>query len=318
MAELPAKPRCFVSTSKSRAAIKRVVSELEKLTDKFEIIMVNDGSPDNDWEVICEIAEKDKRVKGINLSRNFGHQIAVTAGMDMAEGDIIIIMDADLQDPPEVIAKMVEKYKEGFHVVYAVRKERKNETFFKKTTAKLFYRLLRKMSDVKIPVDTGDFRLISKEVNSVLKKMKENNRYIRGLVSWAGFPQTGIEYVREGRFAGTTQYTLRKLMKFSLDGLTSFSTKPLEMATVMGFTMSVVAFIYAVYVLMAKLFFSVNIPSGWATLTVLVLLVGGIQMIMLGVVGEYIGRIYDEAKGRPLYIVKEVIGKVNENNIEKN
>ncbi len=297
---------------------KRVVSELEKLTDKFEIIMVNDGSPDNDWEVICEIAEKDKRVKGINLSRNFGHQIAVTAGMDMAEGDIIIIMDADLQDPPEVIAKMVEKYKEGFHVVYAVRKERKNETFFKKTTAKLFYRLLRKMSDVKIPVDTGDFRLISKEVNNVLKKMKENNRYIRGLVSWAGFPQTGIEYVREGRFAGTTQYTLRKLMKFSLDGLTSFSTKPLEMATVMGFVMSGVAFIYAVYVLMAKLFFSVNIPSGWATLTVLVLLVGGMQMIMLGVVGEYIGRIYDEAKGRPLYIVKEVIGKVNENNIEKN
>lgn len=294
---------------------RRLVLELEKITDKFEIIMVNDGSPDNDWGIICEIAEIDKRVKGINLSRNFGHQIAVTAGMDMAEGDVIVIMDADLQDPPEVVAEMVEKYKEGYHVVYAVRKERRNETFFKKTTAKLFYRLLRKMSDVKIPVDTGDFRLISKDVNNVLKKMKENNRYIRGLVSWAGFPQIGIEYVREGRYAGTTQYTLRKLMKFSIDGLTSFSTKPLEMATFMGFTMSTIAFIYAVYVLVARVLFGADIPAGWATLTILVLLVGGIQMIMLGVVGEYIGRIYDEAKGRPLYIIKEVIGKINERNI---
>ncbi len=294
---------------------RRLVLELEKITDKFEIIMVNDGSPDNDWEIICEIAAIDKRVKGINLSRNFGHQIAVTAGMDMAEGDVIVIMDADLQDPPEVVAEMVEKYKEGYHVVYAVRKERKNETFFKKTTAKLFYRLLRKMSDVKIPVDTGDFRLISKDVNNVLKKMKENNRYIRGLVSWAGFPQIGIEYVREGRYAGSTQYTLRKLMKFSIDGLTSFSTKPLEMATFMGFTMSTIAFIYAVYVLVARVLFGADIPAGWATLTILVLLVGGIQMIMLGVVGEYIGRIYDEAKGRPLYIIKEVIGKINERNI---
>ena len=296
---------------------RRLVIELEKLSSKFEIIMVNDGSPDNDWDVICEIAAGDKRVKGINLSRNFGHQIAVTAGMDMAEGDVVIIMDADLQDPPEVIARMIEKYKEGYHVVYAVRKERKNETFFKKTTAKLFYRLLRKMSDIKIPVDTGDFRLISKEVNNVLKQMKENNRYIRGLVSWAGFPQTGIEYVRDGRYAGTTQYTLRKLMKFSLDGLTSFSTKPLEMATVTGFIMSAAAFVYAAIVFIERVFLGAKIPAGWATLTVLILLVGGIQMIMLGIVGEYIGRIYDEAKDRPLYVVKEIIGDMNTKNIKE-
>ena len=294
---------------------RRLTEVLTKTGEEYEIIMINDGSPDNDWEVIKEISSEDKKVKGICLSRNFGHQIAVTAGMNSASGDVVIIMDADLQDPPEVIPRFIEKYNEGYHVVYAIRKERKNETLFKKITAKLFYRLLRKMSDVKIPVDTGDFRLISREVNEVLKNMKENNRYIRGLVSWAGFPQTGIEYVREGRFAGETQYTLKKLLKFSLDGLTSFSKKPLEIATLLGFTMSGAAFLFALYVIVAKLVFNSHIEKGWSSIAVLIMLVGGIQMIMLGVVGEYIARIYDEAKGRPLYVVKELLNL--EKKIEK-
>lgn len=285
---------------------KRLVSVLEKSSSDFEIIMVNDGSPDNDWEVIKKIAGKDKRVKGINLSRNFGHQVAVTAGMDYAKGDAVIIMDADLQDPPEVINEFLDKYKEGYHVVYGVRAERKNETFFKKATAKFFYRFLNKLSDVKIPLDTGDFRLISKEVNENLKKMKEKNRFIRGMVSWVGYPQIGVSYIRDGRFAGETQYSLAKMLKFSIDGITSFSKKPLQLAILIGFIMAFSGFIYAIYVLFLKYFLKNQIAAGWSSIVILILLVSGVQMIMLGIIGEYIARIYDEAKGRPSYIVSEI------------
>ncbi len=278
-----------------------------------EIIFVNDGSTDNTEKIAREICLNDAAVKLINFAGNFGHQIAVTAGLDYAKGDAIIIMDADLQDPPELITQMIEKYNQGYHVVYAVRKRRKGETIFKKITAKLFYRLLSLMTNIEIPLDTGDFRLISKEVCCILKIMKEKNRFIRGLVSWIGFKQTGIDYIRNERLAGKTKYSISKMIKLSLDGIVSFSTKPLKLSTFLGFGMSFFAFLYIVYAIIIKFAFNKSEP-GWTSLTVLILLIGGVQMIMLGIVGEYISRIYDESKNRPLYIIKD---DINIEHIEK-
>jgi len=286
----------------------RLETVLLSLTNEYEIIIVNDCSPDNDWEVISKLANEHHHIIGVDLSRNFGHQAAVTAGLELASGDVIVIMDADLQDPPEVLIDMVNKYKEGFDIVYAVRKLRKSETIFKRISAKIFYRLLNKLSEVKIPLDSGDFRLLSKRANDELKKLKENNRFIRGLTSWIGFPQVGIEYIRDPRFSGKSTYTLIKLIKFSIDGMTSFSKKPLTMSIYFGFFMSLVGFLYAIYAIIGKFIYNQN-PSGWTTLIVALFITSGIQMIMLGVVGLYLGRIYDEAKGRPLFIVKNIIGK---------
>ena len=293
---------------------RRLKNVLSKLTDDYEIIIVNDHSPDNDWVVISNIIQNDNKVIGINLSRNFGHQAAVTAGLQNATGDIIIIMDADLQDPPEVITKMVDKYKEGFEIVYAVRKERKKESFFKKMSAKLFYRLINKLSDIAIPLDSGDFRLLSKRANDELKKLKENNRFIRGLTSWIGFPQAGIEYVREARFSGESTYTFIKLIKFSIDGITSFTKKPLIFSIFFGFFMSILGFGYILFAVISKLFYNIN-PTGWTTLIVSILLTTGVQFIIFGVLGVYIGRIYDEVKGRPLFIIDRILK--NENNTFK-
>ncbi|MNV45270.1 hypothetical protein D3C71_1370600 [compost metagenome] len=227
--------------------------------------------------------------------------------MDYAEGDAVVVIDADLQDPPEVILEMIAKWKQGYEVVYAKRLKRHGETLFKKTTAKVFYRLLSSMTSVDIPTDTGDFRLIDSKVADVMRDLKEKNRYVRGLVSWVGFRQASVEYVREERFAGETKYPLKKMIRFALDGITSFSHKPLKIASYLGFALSISSFIYLFVVLMQRLFTDRTVP-GWASIVGVNLLFNGIVLMILGVIGEYIGRIYDESKGRPLYIVRQTVG----------
>jgi len=286
--------------------IRRVSGVLEDIDGDYEVIFVNDGSRDRTMELVQKECEKNRKLKALSFSRNFGHQIAITAGMDHAQGDAVIVMDADLQDPPEVIKDLIAKYKEGYDVVYAVRSKRKGETFFKKFTSKIFYRFLRYMSSIDIPVDTGDFRLISRKVCNVMKNLTERNRYVRGLVSWVGFKQAAVEYVREERFAGETKYPLRKMLKLSMDGITSFSTKPLTMSKNLGFLTAAAGFIYMIVVVLKKFVFGRTV-QGWASLAVLILLLGGIQLIMLGFIGEYIARIFDESKNRPLYIIEEKI-----------
>jgi len=284
--------------------VNRVVKVMDKIEGKYEIIFVNDGSSDKTMEIMKEQCKKNSKLKIIDFSRNFGHQIAITAGMDCAKGDAIIVMDADLQDPPEVIPKMIEKYKKGYEVVYAVRKSRKGESIFKKITAKMFYRFLQYMCSIDIPVDTGDFRLISKKVSKVMSSLTERNRYVRGLVAWVGFKQIGIEYEREERFAGETKYPLRKMIKLSIDGITSFSTKPLTISKNLGIFVALAGFIYALVIVIKKV--ALNIPNtGWSSTVVLILIIGGVQLIMIGVVGDYIARIFDESKNRPLYIINE-------------
>jgi dolichol-phosphate mannosyltransferase len=286
--------------------IKRVTSVCEELDGDYEILFVNDGSKDRTMEIVRTECGKNKKIRVLSFSRNFGHQIAITAGMDHAKGDAVIVMDADLQDPPEVIKDLIIKYREGYDVVYAVRAARKGETFFKKFSSKVFYRFLRYMCNIDIPVDTGDFRLISRKVCDVMKSLTERNRYVRGLVSWVGFRQAAVEYVREERFAGETKYPLRKMLKLSMDGITSFSSKPLTMSKNVGFLTAAAGFIYMIVVVLQKFVFGRTV-QGWASLAVLILLIGGIQLIMLGVVGEYIARIFDESKNRPLYIIEEEI-----------
>lgn len=280
----------------------RVKTVCESLNSDYEIIFINDGSKDRTENILNDICNIDKKVKLINFSRNFGHQIAITAGMDFSVGDAVVIIDADLQDPPELIPKMIAKYKEGYDVVYAVRKKRKGESWFKKITAAGFYRFFRKISDINMPVDTGDFRLIGRNVCESLKELKERNRFVRGLVSWVGYKQIGIEYERDERFAGETKYPLKKMIKFSLDGITSFSAKPLRIWGYLGFIIAGLGFIYSIYTLIGKLIFNNTVP-GWASLVVITMLIGGLNMISIGILGEYISRIYDETKGRPIYIV---------------
>lgn len=287
--------------------IRRVTAVCEKLDGPYEVIFVDDGSADSTREIVGKACAENPSLKLICFSRNFGHQVAITAGMDHAAGDAVVVMDADLQDPPEVIPALIEKYKEGYDVVYAVRSERKGETAFKRWTSKLFYRFLRYMCSIDIPVDTGDFRLISRKVCDVMKTLTERNRYVRGLVSWVGFKQTAVEYVREKRFAGETKYPLRKMMKLSIDGITSFSSKPLTMSKNLGYVTAAAGFIYMMVVLIQKFILDRTV-QGWASLAVLILILGGVQLIMLGVIGEYIARIFDESKNRPLYIIE---GKIN-------
>lgn len=287
-----------------KECIKRVNGVCKNLDGDYEVIFVNDGSADKTEELTLAACKTNPKLKLLSFSRNFGHQIAITAGMDHAKGDAVIVMDADLQDPPEVIPKLISKYNEGYDVVYAVRSKRKGETIFKKWTSKAFYRFLRYMCNIDIPVDTGDFRLISRKVCDVMKSLTERNRYVRGLVSWVGFKQAAVEYVREERFAGETKYPLRKMLKLSMDGITSFSTKPLTISKNVGFVTAAAGFIYLIVVILNKFVFGKTIV-GWASLAVLILLIGGIQLIMLGVVGEYIARIFDESKNRPLYIIED-------------
>lgn len=287
---------------------KRLKQVMDNCGDTYELVFVNDGSHDRTMEIMSGLAAADPNVKLIDFSRNFGHQIAITAGMDYAKGDAVVVIDADLQDPPEVILRMIEKWKEGYEVVYAKRLKRHGETLFKKVTAKMFYRLLRSMTSVDIPTDTGDFRLIDRKVCDVLRGLKEKNRYVRGLVSWVGFRQTMVEYVREERFAGETKYPLKKMVRFALDGITSFSYKPLKIATYVGFFLSFFGFLYLILVLFQRLFTDWEIVQGWTSMIGINLVFNGITLMLLGVIGEYIGRIYDEVKERPLYIVRQTDG----------
>ncbi len=286
--------------------LRRLRQVLDGMAVEYEILFVNDGSRDNTLQILRPACEADKRLKLINFSRNFGHQTAITAGMDLASGDAVVIIDADLQDPPEVIPDMFALWKAGYEVVYGKRIHRKGETFFKKATARLFYRFLSAMTDVDIPVDTGDFRLIDRKVVEALRRTPERNRYVRGLIGWLGFKQTAYEYVREERFAGTTKYPLRKMIKLAIDAITSFSVKPLRIAGVLGLILSVLGFAYTVYVIIAKLCGAV-FSDGWASTICIVLLLGGFILVMLGIMGQYIGRIYDEVRARPLYLISETV-----------
>jgi len=280
---------------------------LKSLTNNYEIIFVNDGSSDKSIEIIKELSSRNSEVKFLDFSKNFGHQIAVTAGMDFSQGRAIIIIDCDLQDPPELIPKMIEEWKKGYEVVYAVRRKRKGETFFKKFTASLFYMIFSKLTNINMPLNTGDFRLIDRKILDTLKTIRERHRFLRGLISWVGYRQTGVFYDRDKRLAGKTKYPLLKMLKFSLDGITSFSVLPLRIATILGFIISAIAFLVGLYFIWLKISMG-KIIQGWATLANSILFLGGIQLIMLGILGEYIGRIYDEVKQRPLYIVREAKG----------
>ena len=280
---------------------------MDTTKEPSELIFVNDGSRDATAEIVGKLCAKDESVKLINFSRNFGHQTAITAGMDFSTGQAVVVIDADLQDPPAVILQMIEKWKEGYDVVYGKREKRKGESLFKKATAKMFYRLLATMTSVDIPVDTGDFRLIDRKVCDVMSRLTEKNRYVRGLVSWTGFRQTAVSYVREERFAGETKYPLRKMLRFAMDGITTFSYKPLKISTYIGFILAFFSFVYLIVVLCLRLFTDVTV-AGWASILAVLLISNGVVLMMLGIIGEYIGRIYDETKNRPLYIVRETIG----------
>lgn len=286
---------------------KRLKQVMDTTNESYELIFVNDGSRDKTPEIVAQICEEDKNVRLINFSRNFGHQTAITAGMDNSSGQAVVVIDADLQDPPEVILEMIAKWKEGYDVVYGQRLKRKGETFFKKVTAKMFYRLLSSMTSVDIPVDTGDFRLIDRKVCDVMSSLTEQNRYVRGLVSWVGFRQTAVTYVRDERFAGETKYPLKKMLKFAMDGITTFSYKPLKLSTYVGFLVAAASFIYLLVVICLRLFTDATV-TGWASTLAVSLIFNGVILMMLGIIGEYIGRIYDEAKGRPLYIIREKLG----------
>ncbi|GKU85209.1 glycosyltransferase family 2 protein [Niallia sp. NCCP-28] len=289
---------------------ERLKIVMDSTAETYELLFINDGSRDSTIDILKHLGETDNHIKTIDFSRNFGHQIAITAGMDYAQGDAVIIIDADLQDPPELILEMIGKWKSGYDVVYAKRTARKGETFFKKQTAALFYRTLRAMTDIEIPIDTGDFRLIDRKVCEQMQNVHERNRFVRGLVSWVGFKQTAVEYERDERYAGETKYPLKRMLKLSIDGITSFSYKPLKIANYLGAALSTIGFIYMLVVLYQKLFTTTTI-TGWSSIIVIQLFFSGITLMMLGVMGEYIGRIYDEAKNRPLYIVQDVYSVEN-------
>jgi len=273
---------------------------------EYELIFVNDGSRDDSQEQLAELARKDSHVKVVKFSRNFGHQIAISAGIDLARGDCVVVIDADLQDPPEVIAEMTDRWREGYDVVYGVRRSRKGESRLKLLTAALYYRLLRGLVKIEIPVDVGDFRLMSRRAADELRKLREKDRFVRGLVSWIGFRQIGVEYERDSRYAGETKYPYRKMLQFALDGVTSFSTLPLKLATWLGYAASLFAFVYLAYVF-GQRFFGFTV-QGWATTMVGMLFLGGVQLICLGIIGEYLGRIFNEIKPRPMYVIEETIG----------
>ena len=284
---------------------------MAQINEPYELLFIDDGSRDNTAGILARVCENDPHVKLLRFSRNFGHMPAITAGMDYARGSAIFVIDADLQDPPELFPKMLEKWREGYDVVYGKRSERKGETLFKKISAGLYYRFLRRMTDVDLPVDTGEFRLIDRKVCDAIKHIKEKNRYIRGLVSWVGFKQTAVEYVREKRFAGETKYPLTKMIKFAIDGITSFSYKPLKLAAHLGFAISALSFLYLIIVLYQRLF-TQSTTAGWASMVAVVLFSQGIVLMVLGLMGEYIGRIFEEIKDRPIYIIEEILNDDSE------
>ena len=289
---------------------RRLAASLDGLSDElaFEMVYVNDGSSDRSLDLLEKIANDDERVRVVDLSRNFGHQIALSAGVDHAHGDAVVVIDSDLQDPPEVIPEMIQRWRDGFKVVYGVRTSRAGETRFKVWTSKLYYGLMDRISEVPLPRQAGDFRLLDRRVVDVLDQMPERNRYVRGMVAWVGFPQCAVEYERDPRFAGSTNYTLGRMIRLALDGLTSFSDRPLRLATQLGVVVMALSFAVAAWTIIASVFDLGSSSRGWSSLMAVVLLLGGVQLLCIGVLGEYLGRVYRETKGRPLYVVNEVLG----------
>jgi dolichol-phosphate mannosyltransferase len=289
---------------------RRLAASLDDLTDELQFVnvYVNDGSTDRSLDLLEKIAADDDRVRVVDLSRNFGHQVALSAGVDHARGDAVVVIDSDLQDPPEVIPEMIQRWRDGFKVVYGVRTSRAGETRFKRWTSKVYYGLMDRISEVPLPRQAGDFRLLDRKVVDVLDQMPERNRYVRGMVAWVGFPQCAVEYERDPRFAGSTNYTLGRMIRLALDGLTSFSDRPLRLATQLGVVVMALSFAVAAWTIVASLFDLGSSSRGWSSLMAVVLLLGGVQLLCIGVLGEYLGRVYRETKGRPLYVVNEVLG----------
>src|SRR5919204_2092727 len=283
----------------------RLVELMDALDGDAEAILVDDGSHDRTYELMLEAAQADPRFRLVKLSRNFGHQIALTAGVDLAAGDAVIVLDADLQDPPEVILDLVARWREGYDIVYAIREVREGETRFKRATANAFYRAFNRISEVQVPVDVGDFRLVDRRALDVFSQMRESNRFVRGMFSWIGLRQTGVLYRRHERFAGETKYPLRKMLRFAATGVISFSAAPLRAALNLGFLVSALSFLIGIWSVVVKAAGFYNVP-GWTSILVVMSFIGGIQLIVLGVIGEYIGEIHVEVKRRPLYVVSEL------------
>lgn len=290
---------------------ERLSSVVNSLNVNAEYIFINDGSRDRSLELIRELAKSNSSIKYIDLSRNFGHQIAVSAGIDKCSGKAAIIIDADLQDPPELIIELYNKWKEGYEVVYAKRRARAGENFMKKFTARVFYRTLKKITSINIPVDTGDFRIIDRKVILALRSMPEQQKFLRGQISWIGFRQTFVEYDRNARNAGETGYTYKKMIRFALDGITSFSNLPLKFATIAGFFVSGVTFLLSIYALYSRLITKDYVP-GWTSLMLAILFIGGVQLISIGIIGEYISRLSTNVRNRPLYLVSDTNVEENE------
>ncbi|MDX1580389.1 MAG: glycosyltransferase family 2 protein [Alphaproteobacteria bacterium] len=278
----------------------------EAVGEDYEIVLVNDGSRDRTWELISSFAARDPHVVGVDLSRNHGHQLALTAGLNVCRGDRIFIIDADLQDPPELLSEMMAAMDRGADVAYGQRRQREGESAFKKGTALLFYRLLRRLSDVDIPVDTGDFRLMSRKALDVLIDMPEQFRFIRGMVAWIGMEQVAIPYDRDQRFAGSTKYPLRRMISFALDAITSFSRRPLRIASLLGIAFGIIGLLLVLYTFYSWVAYET--VEGWASLMTVVVVMGSVQLIMIGILGEYLGRLYMESKQRPLFVIREVVG----------
>jgi glycosyltransferase involved in cell wall biosynthesis len=285
--------------------VARLGEVMDALDGDAEAVLVDDGSRDRTHELMLDAARTDPRIRIVRLSRNFGHQLALTAGVDLASGDAVIVMDADLQDPPEVVLELTKRWREGYDVVYAVRDVREGETRFKRMTATAFYRAFNRISEVKVPLDVGDFRLVDRRVLDVFDRMRESNRFVRGMFSWIGLRQTGVLYKRRERYAGETKYPLRKMLRFAITGVISFSAAPLRAALNVGFFVSFLAFSLGIWSLIVKLAGFYNVP-GWTSILVVTAFIGGIQLIVLGVIGEYIGDIHTEVKRRPLYVVSEL------------
>ena len=284
--------------------VRRMTAVLDALGEAWELVIVDDGSTDESTRIIREVAQQDRRVRPVILARSFGHQIAITAGWDFARGDAVIVADGDLQDPPEVIPELVRKWKEGYEVVYGVRRERRGETWFKKSTATLFYRLLRRLTEVPIPADVGDFRLMDRRVVDVLKRMKEHHRFPRGMSAWVGFRQAAVAYTRDARARGESKYRFRRMARLATTAITGFSSAPLRLATLLGFLSTGAALVCAPFVLVARASHPASFLAAFAG-WIPIFFLGGIQLICIGILGEYIGRLYDEARGRPLYVVRE-------------
>lgn len=291
---------------------ERLTKVLSEICSLYEIIFVNDFSKDNSLQLIKELSSKDKSIKYISFSRNFGHQVAVSAGLDYSKGQAVAIIDGDLQDPPELIKEMYAKYKGGYKVVYAKRSARKGVNIFKKSAYKLFYRILDKLTDIKIPLDTGDFRLIDRVIVKHLQQMPERNKFIRGQIAWIGYKQTFVEYVRDARFSGETGYSFSKLMKLAIDGITGFSSRPLKFASNMGIIVSLFSFCIIVYALISQYFLNTPPLRGWTSMIISFSFIGGVQLITIGIIGEYISRINNDVRKRPLYIVEESSEKIEE------